>query len=379
MRFHPWIFSGAVSQIKGNPKDGEIVEVWSNKGKYLATGHYQKGSICVRLFSLEKTTATELSFWKQKFEKAKSYRQSLGLLQSTTTNCYRLIHAEGDACPGLVVDIYNKTAVLQCHSIGMYLQRKLLAQSLQAVYRSDLEAIYNKSEAVLPKNFAASAKNSYLWGSYSEGLLIENGHRFKIDWETGQKTGFFLDQRDNRALLSKYAEGKSVLNNFCYSGAFSIYALKAGAKKVDSVDVSAKAILLTNENVDLNFTTAPSHRVFTADVLKFLSETNESYDVMIVDPPAFAKSLKKRHNAVQAYKRLNVLALKKITSGGILFTFSCSQVVDKKLFYNTIVAAAIEARRQVKVMHHLTQAADHPVSLFHPEGAYLKGLVLYVQ
>lgn len=377
LRFHPWIFSGAIRKIEGNPNDGDIVEVFSSKGKYLATGHYQKGSICVRLFSYEKTAADVL-FWQKKLEQAKAYRQSLGLLQNEKTNCYRLVHAEGDGCSGLIIDIYGKTAVLQCHSIGMYLQRHLLAEGLKAVLGSDLEAIYDKSATVLPKNFGQTVENGYLWGETTENVVLENGHRFKIDWETGQKTGFFLDQRDNRALLTHYVKDKSVLNTFCYSGGFSIYALKAGAKKVDSVDISSKAIDLTDENVALNFGNDTNHQSFAADVLKFLSDASESYDVMVVDPPAFAKNIKKRHNAVQGYKRLNALALKKIKPGGILFTFSCSQVVDKQLFYNTIVAAAIEAQRQVRVMHHLSQPPDHPVSLFHPEGAYLKGLVVYV-
>lgn len=377
-RFHPWVFSGAVHKMEGQPKDGDLVEVFSSKDQYLATGHYQNGSICVRIISFEQAEANQ-EFWKKKLEKAYQYRQRLGLISSEVTNCYRLIHAEGDGCPGLIIDVYDTTGVLQCHSIGMFKQKKVIAEALLEVYGEQLTAIYNKSSEVLPKNFGRGVENHYLYGDSSTAVVLENKHQFHINWETGQKTGFFLDQRDNRDLLTRYVANKSVLNAFCYSGGFSIYALNAGAKLVHSVDISEKAIDLTEENVALNANETAVHESYAMDVLKFLQESTTSYEVMVVDPPAYAKSMKKRHNAIQGYKRLNALALKKIAPGGILFTFSCSQVVDKQLFYNTIVAAAIEAKRQVKVMQHLSQPADHPVSLFHPEGSYLKGLVLYVE
>lgn len=377
-RFHPWVFSGAVHKMEGEIKDGEVVEVYSSKNRYLATGHYQDGSICVRIISFEQVEPNQ-DFWKKKLEKAYLYRQRLDLTDSTKTNCYRLIHAEGDGCPGLIIDVYDTTAVMQCHSIGMFKQKKLIAAALQEIYGEKLTAIYNKSAEVLPKKFGRGVENHYLYGASSTAVVRENEHQFHINWETGQKTGFFLDQRNNRDLLKRYVADKTVLNAFCYSGGFSIYALKAGAKLVHSVDISEKAIQLTNDNVALNNLKEQQHEAYTMDVLKFLQESTTSYEVMVVDPPAYAKNMKKRHNAVQGYKRLNAMALKKIAPGGILLTFSCSQVVDKALFYNTIVAAAIEAKRQVKVMQHLSQPADHPVSLFHPEGAYLKGLVLYVE
>ncbi|MFN7116152.1 MAG: class I SAM-dependent rRNA methyltransferase [Saprospiraceae bacterium] len=387
-RFHPWVFSGAIGKMDNNIADGETVEVYSAGNEYLATGHYQSGaSISVRLFAFNKTDADQ-AFWTQQIRNAYQFRETLGLTKHPYTNCYRLIHAEGDGMPGLIIDIYHKTAVLQCHSIGMHLQKDQLTQALVEVYGGDLQVIYDKSADTLPAPYAANMQNSYLYSSnqplnvstlQSDHFALENGHRFKIDWETGQKTGFFLDQRENRALLAHYARGKTVLNTFCYTGGFSVYALKADATFVESVDVSAKAMELTDQNVLLNAPDPTLHRSHTQDVLKFLQQTENEYEVMIVDPPAFAKSLAKRHNAVQGYKRLNALAMQKVKKGGILFTFSCSQVVDPQLFYDTIVAAALEAGRTARVMHHLSQPADHPVSLYHPEGAYLKGLVLYVE
>lgn len=376
-RFHPWIFSGAVAQKDSDLADGEVVEVYSKQGDYLATGHYQDGSICVRIFSFQQT-ANDQAFWTEKIRNAYFFRQQIFLTNSPQTNCYRLIHAEGDGLPGLIIDIYNKTAVVQCHSIGMHLERAKIAQALLEIYGDQLEAIFDKSHETLPKQCAKQIQNNYLHGKSIQNIVLENGHTFLVDWETGQKTGFFLDQRDNRALLARYVKNQRVLNAFCYTGGFSIYALQAGAAQVDSVDVSQRAIDLTNENAKLTGL-QNRHQAYTEDVVRFLKETEKTYDVMVVDPPAFAKSIAKRHNAVQGYKRLNVLALSKIKSGGVLFTFSCSQVVDRQLFYDTIVAAAIESNRRVRVMHHLTQPADHPVSLFHPEGSYLKGLVLFVE
>lgn len=383
-RFHPWVFSGAVDKTEGKVLDGEVVEVYSKSGEYLATGHYQNGSICVRIFSFEKTDA-EQAFWTAKLRNAYQYRQTLNLTDNPKTNCYRLVHAEGDGLPGLIIDIYDKTAVLQCHSIGMHSAREKIALALLEMYGNRLEAIYDKSRETLPDQYAKNLENNYLYkknpvpfSSSHHPIALENGHSFLIDWEEGQKTGFFLDQRDNRQLLTHYTKNRTVLNTFCYSGGFSVYALNADANHVESVDVSQKAIDLTDQNVALNGFTE-RHQSYAQDVIKFLQQTKKQYDVLIVDPPAFAKNIAKRHNAVQGYKRLNALALKKIKPRGILFTFSCSQVVDLQLFYDTIVAAAIEAGRRIRVMHHLTQPADHPVSLFHPEGSYLKGLVLFVE
>jgi 23S rRNA (cytosine1962-C5)-methyltransferase len=377
-RFHPWVFSGAVHEIVGEVKDGDVVEVYSKGGAYLATGHYQDASIKVRLFSRQKELPT-IDFWIKKIQTALAYRKQIQLPNQDLTNCFRLIHATGDGLPGLIIDMYGKTAVLQCHSIGMHLESPKIVAALKEVFGEELEAIYDKSVESLPSDYASNIENQYLFGKSSDDLVLENGLKFKIDWEKGQKTGFFLDQRDNRQLLSKFVKGKSVLNTFCYTGGFSVYALNAGASLVHSVDLSKNAIDLANQNVALNGFQKEKHKASAIDVLKFLQENKTVYDVMVVDPPAYAKNPKKRHNAIQGYKRLNALAMKKIAKGGILFTFSCSKVVDKTLFYNTIVAAAIEAKRQVKVMYHLTQPADHPVNLFHEQGAYLKGLVLYVE
>ena len=375
-RFHPWVFSGAVAQKPTDLTDGDIVQVVSHQGDVLGTGHYQDGSILVRLFHFGATDAGQ-DFWTQKIQDAWDYRQILGLIKPNTTDCFRLVHGEGDGLPGLIIDIYHQVAVVQCHTIGMHRQLPQLITALRAVFGESLMAIYNKSHRSLPGQYAAEVTDSYLWGSTTTHQATEHGLSFLIDWEQGQKTGFFLDQRDNRALLRRYATGKKVLNTFCYTGGFSLYALAAGARQVDSVDISGQAMKLTDRNVAQNFPDAP-HRSFTEDVLTFLKQADTDYDIIVVDPPAFAKSMKKRHQAVQGYKRLNALALRKIKAGGLLFTFSCSQVVDKALFDNTLVAAAVEARRSVRIMHHLNQPADHPVSLFHPEGSYLKGLVLHV-
>lgn len=375
-RGHPWIFSGAIAHREQGIADGDRVAVFSNSGKQLGAGHFQEGSIMVRLFSFGEEPI-QPSFWEKKLLEAWALRQAQGLGRDEATNCFRLVHGEGDGLPGLIIDLYGSTAVMQCHSIGMYREREALLAALQAVLGKRLKAIYNKSASALPANFGASAQDDYLLGQREDPLVLENGLRFYVDWESGQKTGFFLDQRENRALLGRYSKGKEVLNAFCYSGGFSVYALAAGATGVDSVDISQKAIDWTEKNIELN-PHHGNHRAICADVLSFLKEGEKKYPLMIVDPPAFAKSMAKRHQAVQGYKRLNLLAMKRLEQEGILFTFSCSQVVDERLFYNTIVAAAIEAGRQVSVMHRLSQPADHPVSLFHPEGNYLKGLVLWV-
>ncbi|MBX2927663.1 MAG: class I SAM-dependent rRNA methyltransferase [Saprospiraceae bacterium] len=378
-RFHPWVFSGAIRQWKDKPEDGEIVEVRSADGEFLGTGHFQNGSIQVRVFSFAPVEA-DVDFWEAKLQNAFQLRQSLGLIQPGHTDCYRLVHGEGDGLPGLVIDVYGATAVLQCHSIGMHRQREQLTEALQRVLGDALQAVFDKSADALPSEYGGKVSPGYLFGqATAPGRVFENGLRFEVDWEGGQKTGFFLDQRDNRELLRRYAAGKTVLNAFSYTGGFSIYALAAGATVVDSVDSSAKAMDLAANNATLNGFDATRHRPVVSDVMKYLQAADdEQFDLMVVDPPAFAKSNDKRHNAVQAYKRLNALAMRKIRPGGILFTFSCSQVVDRSLFYHTIVAAALEARRSVRVLHHLRQPPDHPVSLYHPEGEYLKGLVLEV-
>lgn len=391
-RFHPWVFSRAISRYEGDLNDGDVVEVFDSKKKYLATGHYHDGSIAVRIFSFGATAGgpvtPDLAYWTKKLTHIRSIRQVIvssdqnaGDTATRATNCYRLVHGEGDGCTGLIVDMYNGVAVLQAHSIGMHRERELITEALKAVFGDELTAVYDKSADTLPDEYGATVTNGYLYGRTPVPHLVqENGNTFLVNWITGQKTGFFLDQRDNRALLAQYAQGRNVLNAFCYSGGFSVYALKAGATSVHSVDVSQKAIDLTNQNITANFGDDETrHEAFAEDVIHYLkSHGDHQYDVVVLDPPAFAKSLSARHRAVQGYKRLNAEGFRRIAKGGILFTFSCSQVVDRELFYNTIVAAAIEAGRQVRVLHHLSQPADHPVSLFHPEGGYLKGLVLWV-
>ncbi|MFD1140007.1 class I SAM-dependent rRNA methyltransferase [Larkinella insperata] len=378
-RFHPWVFSGAVARTEGEPQDGDVVEVLDKKGKYLATGHYHNGSILVRIFSFQ-PVVPDVAYWTQKLASIRTVR---GALLPPATNCYRLVHGEGDGCTGLIIDMYNGVAVLQAHSIGMHRERNLITEALKNVFGNELRAVYDKSAETLPGEYAASVQNAYRYGLVDVPHEVEeNGHKFLVDWISGQKTGFFLDQRDNRNLLSRYSAGKKVLNAFCYSGGFSVYALLAGARQVHSVDASQKAIDLTNRNVALNFGDAQAagrHEAFADDVMKYLQAHDDEYEVMVLDPPAFAKSLSARHRAVQGYKRLNAEGLRRVAKGGILFTFSCSQVIDRELFYNTIVAAAIDAGRQVRVLHHLSQPADHPVNLFHPEGGYLKGLVLWVE
>lgn len=375
-RRHPWIFSGAIQRMEGQPKEGDIVSVWSPQGRHLATGYYSKqGSIAVRVLTFEEE-AIDLSFWKRKLQKAYNYRKSIGLIDNDQTNVFRFINAEGDGLSGLIIDYYNGTAVLQAHSIGIYLQKENITLALKEVFGEKLKAVYDKSLTFNKKDVVAIPR--YLMGGLDKNNVLENGHRFKVDWEKGQKTGFFIDQRSNRKLLSEYVAGKSVLNTFCYSGGFSVYALKAGASLVHSVDSSQKAIDWTNENMELNELDSDKYESFTSDVLKFLNEPPQSYDVIVLDPPAFAKSMKARHRAMKAYRRLNAKALKQIKSGGILFTFSCSGVVERQLFEDTIRSAAIEVGREIKILHYLSQPADHPINIFHPEGHYLKGLVLYV-
>lgn len=375
LRRHPWIFSGAIHKIvtDSDMQEGDMVEVFSHAGAYLASGHFHSGSIAVRIFSFEQTPADE-NFWLGKLQKAYSLRKQLGLTGSTHINAYRLVHAEGDGLPGLIIDIYHRTAVIQCHSAGMYRQQQTICNCLKNLYGNALQAVYSKSTETL-HNSVPGATNGYLWGNTENTTIRENDILFYADWEKGQKTGFFLDQRENRKLLMQYANGKKVLNTFCYSGGFSLYALKGGASEVHSVDSSAAAIALAEKNTHLNNFT--NHTCFISDTLSFLKDC-PAYDVMVLDPPAYAKSQQRKHNAVQGYKRLNRAGIEKVQAGGLLFTFSCSQVISPQLFLHTVTAAALESGRSIRLLHRLSQPADHPVSIFHPEGEYLKGLVLQV-
>lgn len=375
-RRHHWVFSGAIAKAAPQLQNGELVSVYGHNGEFLGIGHYQNGSIAVRIISFEQREI-DGAFWKEKLQAAYQMRENIGLTESQYTNVYRLVHGEGDQLPGLIIDFYNGTAVLQAHSIGMYQHREQISLALQAIYGEKLKAVYDKSAETLKNQ--VSAENQFLFGQPITNVVLENGSSYEIDWEKGQKTGFFIDQRENRKLFGTYSKGKKVLNTFCYSGGFSIAALEAGADEVHSVDISAKAIELTEKNLQLNPAFAGKHASKVADVVKYIREIEQDYDVIVLDPPAFAKNMKARHNAVQAYKRLNAEALKHIKPGGILFTFSCSQVVDKQLFAHTITAAAIEVGRNVRILQQLTQPADHPINAFHTETEYLKGLVLYVE
>lgn len=376
-RFHPWIFSGAIQKMEGAVIDGAWVEVQDFKNQTVGFGHYQNGSIAVRMLSF-RPEIPDGNFWFQKFLNALAVRKSAGL-PDKNTNAFRLVHAEGDGLPGLIVDYYAGALVVQAHSAGMHIDRLDIAQALQQVFDKDLVAIYYKSQSTLPGKLRDTGADEYLYGStMTDHIVLENNNRFYIDWREGQKTGFFLDQRENRKLLGDFSREKKVLNTFCYTGGFSVYALTAGASLVHSVDSSQKAIDLTVKNLELNKFNPEIHACFAADTFDFLAEKRDAYDVMVLDPPAFAKHRDARHQAVRGYQRLNAEAMRAIKPGGIIFTFSCSQVVDRQLFYDTIVSAAIQSGREIRVLHHLSQPADHPVSMFHPEGEYLKGLVLYV-
>jgi len=376
-RFHPWIFSGAVKKIEGSPPvEGDVVEVFSSEGNFLVMGHYQPAaSIAVRTLSFSQRPIDH-SFWKEQLQKAYMLRRNMGLTENPQTTAYRLVHGEGDGLPGLIVDIYENTAVIQTHTVGMYRQRELLAALLVEIYGGQLTTVYDKSEATL---FAKStATNGYMCGQIPDNkTFTENGHHFMADWEEGQKTGFFIDQRENRLLLKQYAKDKTVLNMFGYTGAFSVYALSGGAKEVHTVDTSRKAIDIANRNVALNFSGNINHQGIVSDCFDFINGMQSVYDLIIVDPPAFAKNQHALKNALQAYKRLNAKALAALRPNGIYFTFSCSQAVTKEQFRSTIFSAAAIARRHVRIIHQLTQPADHPINIYHPEGEYLKGLVLY--
>lgn len=381
LRRHPWVFSGAVEYIEAEeePREGEIVDVYTRDGEFIARGHYQIGSIAVRVLSFEQEEIDQ-AWWNDRIASAFGLRRTLGLTDSDRTTCYRLIHGEGDLLPGLVVDMYGPTAVVQCHSVGMFHSRMQIAEAIRTTYGDAVEAIYDKSSHTVPFNAGLNAVDGYLFGTgYGSHVVLENGNQFQVNWEKGQKTGFFIDQRQNRELVRLYAKGRTVLNTFCYTGGFSVYALAGGACEVCSVDSSERAVALAAENVKLNFGENVRHTSVAADAVEYLKEIGDKYDLIILDPPAFAKHHKVLGNAMQGYKRLNARALSQIKSGGILFTFSCSQAVSKELFRTTVFSAAAIAGRKVRILHQLTQPADHPINIYHPEGEYLKGLVLYVE
>ena len=378
-RFHPWVFSGAIARIEGEPEEGEIVDVFTSKKEFIACGHYQVGSIAVRVLSFTQQEI-DRDFWRQKLQVAKDLRVALGLIGNPENNTYRLVHGEGDNLPGLIIDVYDHTAVVQAHSAGMHVFRMEIAEALSEVMGDIVQNIYYKSETTLPfKADLLARENGFIKGGSPENVAMENGLKFHVDWLKGQKTGFFVDQRENRHLLERYSKGRNVLNMFCYTGGFSFYAMRGGANLVHSVDRSAKAIDLTNENVQLNFPGDPRHQAFAEDAFKYLDRMGDQYDLIILDPPAFAKHRDAVRNALRGYTKLNAKAFEKIRPGGILFTFSCSQVVNKDNFRNAVFTAAAQSGRSVRILHQLTQPGDHPVNIYHPEGEYLKGLVLYVE
>lgn len=383
LRRHPWIFSGAIGRVEC-PSDtiaeGEIVDVHTAAGDFIARGHYQIGSIAVRVLTFAQEPI-DAAWWRARIRSACEVRRTLGLIGNAATTCYRLVHGEGDSLPGLVIDIYGTTAVVQCHSVGMYRSRMQIAEALREVYGERLAAVYDKSSQTVPYKAGLNAVDGYLMGKVAVPTqeVSENGHRFLVNWEEGQKTGFFLDQRCNRELVERYAAGRTVLNTFCYTGGFSVYAATGGAKEVCSVDASERAVQLADENMRLNFGDSFPHTTLACDAVEYLKQIGDRYDLIILDPPAFAKHHKVLGNAMQGYKRLNARALSQIRPGGILFTFSCSQAVTKELFRTTVFSAAAIAGRNVRILHQLAQPADHPINIYHPEGEYLKGLVLYVE
>ena len=378
-RFHPWIFSGAIAKTTGNPEEGDVVTVYTSKGEFIAKGHYQIGSITVRVLSFNEEEEIDDNFWIDRKTKAIKIREKIGLNNSSINNTYRLIHGEGDNLPGLIVDIYDHVAVMQAHSPGMHHARQTIAETIVKVLGSKIEGVYYKSETTLPYKADLFPENGFLIGHSTENIATENGLHFHVDWRKGQKTGFFVDQRENRSLLERYAKDKKVLNMFCYTGGFSFYAMRGGASLVHSVDSSSKAIDLTDKNIELNFPADTRHTSFAADAFKFLDQAETKYDLIVLDPPAFAKHRKALRNALQGYRRLNTKAIEMIEPGGILFTFSCSQVVSTNDFRTMVFSASAIAGRKVRILHQLTQPADHPVNIYHPEGEYLKGLVLYVE
>ena len=377
-RFHPWVFSGAIAHVDDGVDDGEVVNVFSSDGRFIAVGHYQIGSISVRVLSFDDCDI-DSKFWSASLKGALEMRIALGLADSSAGDTYRLVHGEGDFLPGLVIDVYGKTAVMQAHSVGMHMMRNDIARELMAVMGGRIDNIYYKSETTLPFKAELGQEDGFICGGSADNVTVENGLKFYVDWLKGQKTGFFIDQRDNRSLLEHYSAGRNVLNMFCYTGGFSVYAMRGGAASVHSVDSSAKAIELTEKNVELNFSSHERHAAYCEDAFKYLDKVADKYNLIILDPPAFAKHRGALHNALKGYTRLNAKALEKIQPGGILFTFSCSQVVTKDNFRNAVFTAATVARRKVRILHQLHQPADHPINIYHPEGEYLKGLVLYVE
>ncbi len=377
-RFHPWIFSGAIHHIEGEPEEGEVVRVLTADGEFIAVGHWQIGSIAVRVLDFE-DRAIDAAYWEERLRVAYDMRRTIGVAGREDNDTYRLVHGEGDCLPGLVVDVYGKTAVMQAHSVGMHVSRLEIAQAIVNASEGQVENVYYKSETTLPFKADLGQENGFIIGGSKENVAVENGLKFHIDWLKGQKTGFFVDQRDNRSLLEHYAQGRNVLNMFCYTGGFSVYAMRGGATLVHSVDSSAKAIDLTNANIDLNFSGDSRHEAFAEDAFKYLDAMGNRYDLIILDPPAFAKHKDALRQALKGYARLNAKAFEKIKPGGILFTFSCSQVVTKDNFRTAVFTAAAQSGRRVRILHQLHQPADHPVNIYHPEGEYLKGLVLYVE
>lgn len=377
-RFHPWVFSGALNKIDEGINEGDIVRVFSNTGDFLAVGHFQIGSIAVRVLSFEDIEING-KFWEERLASALETRKAIGVADNNSGDTYRLVHGEGDNLPGLVIDCYGKTAVMQAHSVGMHTCRHEIANSLVKIMGGNIENVYYKSETTLPFKAELGQENGFIIGESNDDTAVENGLKFHVDWLKGQKTGFFVDQRDNRTLLEHYAKGRNVLNMFCYTGGFSVYAMRGGANLVNSVDSSAKAIALTDANMALNFPDDSRHKSFCEDAFKFLDASENTYDLVILDPPAFAKHRSALHNALKGYTRLNAKAFSKIKPGGIMFTFSCSQVVTKDNFRAAVFTAAATANRRVRILHQLHQPADHPINIYHPEGEYLKGLVLYVE
>ena len=377
-RFHPWIFSGALAHADDGIEEGDVVRVITSDGGFIALGHYQGGSIAVRILSFD-DVVVDKAFWTAALGSALSLRRRLGLADSPRSDAYRLVHGEGDFLPGLIIDVYGKTAVMQAHSVGMHNARNELAAVLVDVMGGRIDNVYYKSETTLPYKAGLEQENGFIYGGCDDNIAVENGLKFHVDWLKGQKTGFFVDQRENRLLLERYSRNRCVLNMFCYTGGFSFYAMRGGAQLVHSVDSSAKAIELTQANVALNFPGDNRHKAFCEDAFKYLDAADGKYDLIILDPPAFAKHRAALHNALKGYTRLNMKAFERIKSGGILFTFSCSQVVTKDNFRNAVFTAAALAKRNVRILHQLHQPADHPINIYHPEGEYLKGLVLYVE
>lgn len=377
-RFHPWVFSGAIHHVDNELTEGDIVRIVNSEGEFIAVGHWQIGSIAVRVLSFE-DEPIDASFWQSKLQQAYNVRLAIGVAGNPNNTTYRLVHGEGDNLPGLVIDVYGKTAVMQAHSVGIHVCREEVAKALKNVLGDTLQNILYKSETTLPFKAALGQENGFLLGNATDNVALENGLKFHIDWQKGQKTGFFVDQRDNRLLLEQYSKGRNVLNMFCYTGGFSVYSMRGGANFVHSVDSSAKAVELVNTNIELNFPNDMRHKAFAADAFKFLDEMGNHYNLIILDPPAFAKHKDALRHALKGYTKINQKAFEKIQPGGILFTFSCSQAVNKDQFRMAVFTAAAIAKRKVRILHQLHQPADHPVNIYHPEGEYLKGLVLYVE